>query len=140
MASKLKPLCKFGEKCYRKNPQHLNDYRHPKRKSDEVVLNVASEFLVDLASFSVSLLLNTNNNKYFIILLLLIQILNTNNNKDIIIINSNSRKTCILMFIYFAKKYHIHNKGHTNDLFSSTSYDINFVLATSRGQPAVPKY
>ncbi|XP_052792420.1 histone PARylation factor 1-like isoform X2 [Mya arenaria] len=35
MASNLKPLCKFGEKCYRKNPQHLNDFRHPKRKSEE---------------------------------------------------------------------------------------------------------
>jgi len=24
-----KPLCMFGEKCYRKNPQHFKDYRHP---------------------------------------------------------------------------------------------------------------
>ncbi|KAL4230286.1 hypothetical protein ACF0H5_010671 [Mactra antiquata] len=31
----LKPLCKFGEKCYRKNPQHLKQFRHPKRNADE---------------------------------------------------------------------------------------------------------
>ncbi|XP_052281625.1 histone PARylation factor 1-like isoform X2 [Dreissena polymorpha] len=35
MASKLKP-CKFAEKCYRKNPDHLKEYSHPKRKGEEV--------------------------------------------------------------------------------------------------------
>eukprot|EP00727_Mastigamoeba_balamuthi_P013206 m51a1_g8508 putative serine threonine-protein kinase chk2 (519) ;mRNA; f:72779-74638 len=25
----LRPLCKYGEKCYRKNPQHLAEFRHP---------------------------------------------------------------------------------------------------------------
>ncbi|CAC5425683.1 Putative histone PARylation factor 1-like,Histone PARylation factor 1 [Mytilus coruscus] len=35
MASKEeKPLCKFGANCYRKNPQHIQNYRHPKRKHD----------------------------------------------------------------------------------------------------------
>ena len=40
MASKEenKPRCKFGEDCYRKNPQHLKNYRHPKRKHDSVNL------------------------------------------------------------------------------------------------------
>jgi len=36
MASKLKPICKYGEKCYRKNPKHLAEYSHPESKSDEV--------------------------------------------------------------------------------------------------------
>lgn len=35
MASEQKPLCKFGEKCYRKNPQHLKQFRHPGRKNNE---------------------------------------------------------------------------------------------------------
>ncbi|XP_045205412.2 histone PARylation factor 1-like [Mercenaria mercenaria] len=35
MASNEKPLCKFGEKCYRKNPQHLKQFRHPKRDNEE---------------------------------------------------------------------------------------------------------
>ncbi|XP_077984873.1 histone PARylation factor 1-like [Glandiceps talaboti] len=30
-----KPVCKYGEKCYRKNKQHLSGFRHPKRKSAE---------------------------------------------------------------------------------------------------------
>ena len=33
--SHLKPLCMYGSSCYRKNPQHLLDYRHPKRNIDE---------------------------------------------------------------------------------------------------------
>ena len=36
-ASEPKPLCKFGENCYRKNPQHLKQFRHPKRKQTEVL-------------------------------------------------------------------------------------------------------
>ncbi|XP_063419341.1 histone PARylation factor 1-like isoform X2 [Mytilus trossulus] len=35
MASKEeKPQCKFGANCYRKNQQHIQNYRHPKRKND----------------------------------------------------------------------------------------------------------
>ncbi|RUS73000.1 hypothetical protein EGW08_019248 [Elysia chlorotica] len=31
-----KPLCKYGSKCYRKNPSHVDEFYHPaKRKSDE---------------------------------------------------------------------------------------------------------
>lgn len=26
---KEKPICKYGAKCYRKNPSHLQDFRHP---------------------------------------------------------------------------------------------------------------
>ena len=37
MATKnTKPRCKFGEKCYRKNPQHLQQYSHPNKNDDEV--------------------------------------------------------------------------------------------------------
>lgn len=36
-AAEPKPLCKFGENCYRKNPQHLKQFRHPKRKQEEVL-------------------------------------------------------------------------------------------------------
>ena len=35
-AAEPKPSCKFGENCYRKNPQHLKQFRHPKRKHSEV--------------------------------------------------------------------------------------------------------
>ena len=34
-----KPACKYGSKCYRKNPQHLNDFYHPpNEEEDEVVV------------------------------------------------------------------------------------------------------
>ncbi|XP_006822295.1 uncharacterized protein LOC102801100, partial [Saccoglossus kowalevskii] len=29
-----KPMCKYGESCYRKNKQHLSQFRHTKRKGD----------------------------------------------------------------------------------------------------------
>ncbi|KAJ8298299.1 hypothetical protein KUTeg_024830 [Tegillarca granosa] len=35
MASKKKPVCKYGAKCYRKNPDHLRDYYHPDEQKDE---------------------------------------------------------------------------------------------------------
>ena len=34
MAQKKKPLCKFGEKCYRKNPKHLEEYDHPTKEGE----------------------------------------------------------------------------------------------------------
>jgi hypothetical protein len=33
-ANMLKPTCKYGERCYRKNPQHLHDWYHPAQGSD----------------------------------------------------------------------------------------------------------
>lgn len=46
MADK-KPLCKYGEKCYRKNPGHLADFRHPNAaeedddsKADDATANI----------------------------------------------------------------------------------------------------
>ncbi|KAK3608963.1 hypothetical protein CHS0354_026292 [Potamilus streckersoni] len=30
-----KPLCQFGANCYRRNPQHFQQFRHPKRKVEE---------------------------------------------------------------------------------------------------------
>lgn len=29
-----KPICKFGEKCYRKNAEHLNSYSHGPQQTD----------------------------------------------------------------------------------------------------------
>ena len=34
MASK--PLCKYGSKCYRKNPDHLRRFAHPSDSSSEL--------------------------------------------------------------------------------------------------------
>lgn len=31
-----RPLCKYGAECYRKNPAHFEEYRHPGTKSDKV--------------------------------------------------------------------------------------------------------
>lgn len=28
---KKKPLCRYGDKCYRKNPEHLRDFDHSKK-------------------------------------------------------------------------------------------------------------
>ena len=28
-SSSKKPLCKYGSKCYRKNPSHVEDFHHP---------------------------------------------------------------------------------------------------------------
>ncbi|CAI9738003.1 Hypothetical predicted protein [Octopus vulgaris] len=30
-----RPMCKYGEKCYRKNPNHLREYRHPSKPESE---------------------------------------------------------------------------------------------------------
>lgn len=29
------PLCKYGRQCYRKNPQHFSEFRHPPKVDDE---------------------------------------------------------------------------------------------------------
>ncbi|KAL3879005.1 hypothetical protein ACJMK2_031327 [Sinanodonta woodiana] len=34
-ANDPKPLCQFGKNCYRRNPQHFQQFRHPKRKVEE---------------------------------------------------------------------------------------------------------
>jgi hypothetical protein len=31
-----KPMCKYGAKCYRKNEQHIKQYRHPDDDDEEV--------------------------------------------------------------------------------------------------------
>ena len=31
-----KPLCKYGAKCYRKNPEHLEQFTHPSTRESEV--------------------------------------------------------------------------------------------------------
>ncbi|XP_046570844.1 histone PARylation factor 1-like [Haliotis rubra] len=33
--AKLKPECKYGAKCYRRNADHIKAYSHPKRKADD---------------------------------------------------------------------------------------------------------
>lgn len=30
------PICKYGEKCYQKNPLHLTKFRHPHREQVEI--------------------------------------------------------------------------------------------------------
>ncbi|XP_031555938.1 tyrosyl-DNA phosphodiesterase 1-like [Actinia tenebrosa] len=30
-----RPVCKYGSKCYRKNPLHLEEYRHPNERDDD---------------------------------------------------------------------------------------------------------
>ncbi len=37
MADPVKPMCRFGSKCYRKNPQHLKEYRHQVEDSPKKV-------------------------------------------------------------------------------------------------------
>jgi len=37
---KQKPLCKYGDKCYRKNPQHFREYSHATQSESEVELNL----------------------------------------------------------------------------------------------------
>lgn len=29
------PLCKYGRQCYRKNPQHIREFRHPPKVDEE---------------------------------------------------------------------------------------------------------
>jgi len=29
----IRPICKYGEDCYRKNPEHLRDFRHPNKNA-----------------------------------------------------------------------------------------------------------
>ena len=35
MAAPSKPLCKYGSKCYRKNPEHLRRFSHPLTSDDD---------------------------------------------------------------------------------------------------------
>ena len=56
-AAEPKPLCKFGENCYRKNPQHLKQFRHPKRKQEEVLSLLTGYFFIVFSLFSNFLLL-----------------------------------------------------------------------------------
>ena len=51
-AAEPKPLCKFGENCYRKNPQHLKQFRHPKRKQEEVLSLLTGSFFIVFSLFS----------------------------------------------------------------------------------------
>jgi len=36
---RLRPLCKYGEKCYRKNPAHLAEFRHPGSNKRVIILS-----------------------------------------------------------------------------------------------------
>lgn len=38
-----KPVCKYGESCYRKNPQHLAEYAHPPKKHFSLTLPTGIE-------------------------------------------------------------------------------------------------
>lgn len=48
----MKPICKYGEKCYQKNSYHLKNFRHPHRESEakheeefKVLLAIANDLL-----------------------------------------------------------------------------------------------
>lgn len=36
-------LCKYGDSCYQKNPQHHRRFKHPKRKTEDVIENVGKK-------------------------------------------------------------------------------------------------
>ncbi|CAH1405486.1 unnamed protein product [Nezara viridula] len=36
-------LCKYGDSCYQKNPQHHRRFKHPKRKTEDIVENVGKK-------------------------------------------------------------------------------------------------
>ena len=38
---KQKPPCKYGDKCYRQNPQHFRDYSHGSQSESEVKVATA---------------------------------------------------------------------------------------------------
>ena len=42
-----KPLCKYGEKCYQKNLNHIQKFRHPHR--DNVVVNLSPKLEVTIS-------------------------------------------------------------------------------------------
>ena len=43
------PLCPYGERCYRKNPQHFKDFAHPKKdgKTDDKTKNNVTVTKID---------------------------------------------------------------------------------------------
>eukprot|EP00794_Sanderia_malayensis_P006365 gene6365-7097_t len=51
LAKKSKPLCKYGNKCYQSNKEHLNKYDHLASKADEIVdlknLFTGKKFFID---------------------------------------------------------------------------------------------
>lgn len=51
-----KPLCKYGNKCYRKNPQHLEQYSHGSSDDDsesQVRRNPAKTLGADVSTIAV---------------------------------------------------------------------------------------
>ena len=51
MAGVKKKMCKYGSKCYRRNPQHLREYSHPDEKVDPMLREWPIESGIDLESF-----------------------------------------------------------------------------------------
>ena len=39
---KQKPQCKYGDQCYRQNPQHLREYSHAAQSESEVKLKTGT--------------------------------------------------------------------------------------------------
>ena len=43
---KQKPQCKYGDKCYRQNPQHFAEYSHGSQSESEVEIGHAKHFRI----------------------------------------------------------------------------------------------
>jgi len=42
---KQKPQCKYGDKCYRKNPQHFIEYSHGSQNESEVKIAIVGSMI-----------------------------------------------------------------------------------------------
>lgn len=43
----LRTLCKYGDSCYQKNPQHHRRFKHPKRKTEDIIENVGKKIKIE---------------------------------------------------------------------------------------------